>query len=230
MSVDGFETTFAANHLGHFLLANLLLERLRTNAPARIVVVSSGVHDPRRITGMPKPAVSDMATLAKTGGPNAGEFEGRLAYVNSKLCNLWFTYELARRLETAGLAGGERPISVNAYEPGLVPGSGLARDYPPALRFIWDRVLPAVSRVLSPIVPGLSSARMSGVALAAVVADPALERVSGKYFPSHTRWREEPSSPDSYDAGRARELWDASVEMTGLTPEESPLLSGTQSS
>lgn len=230
LSADGFETTFAANHLGHFLLTHLLLERLRANAPARIVVVSSGVHDPRRFTGMPKPAVSDMATLAKTGGPKAGAFEGRLAYVNSKLCNLWFTYELARRLEAAGLAGGERPISVNAYEPGLVPGSGLARDYPVALRFIWDRILPAVSGALSPIVPGLSTARKSGEALAAVVADPALERASGKYFPSHTRWREERSSPESYDADRARELWEASVAMTGLTSEESPVLQSAASS
>ena len=50
-SADGFELTFAVNHLGHFLLTNLLLERLRANAPARIVIVSSGVHDPQRFDG-----------------------------------------------------------------------------------------------------------------------------------------------------------------------------------
>ena len=93
-SADGFERTFAVNHLGHFLLVNLLLARLIANAPARIVIVASGVHDPTRRTGMPKPAIADLETLAATGGPRAGAFDGRLAYVNSKLCNLWFTYEL----------------------------------------------------------------------------------------------------------------------------------------
>ena len=68
-SPDGFECTFAVNHLGHFLLTHLLLIRLIAHAPARIIVVSSGVHDPKRSTGMPKPAMTDIATLATTGGP-----------------------------------------------------------------------------------------------------------------------------------------------------------------
>jgi NAD(P)-dependent dehydrogenase (short-subunit alcohol dehydrogenase family) len=63
-SAEGFELTFAVNHLGHFLLANLLLDRLRAHAPARIVVVASGVHDPALRTGMPKAAVADLDTLA----------------------------------------------------------------------------------------------------------------------------------------------------------------------
>jgi NAD(P)-dependent dehydrogenase (short-subunit alcohol dehydrogenase family) len=91
-SADGFELTFAVNHLGHFLLTNLLLRRLAANAPARIVVVASGVHDPKLRTGMPKPRITDVGALA------VAEVDGRLAYVRSKLCNLWFTYELARRL------------------------------------------------------------------------------------------------------------------------------------
>src|SRR6185295_8818891 len=101
LSADGYELTFAVNHLGHFLLTNLLLARLAQHAPARIVVVASGVHDPKLRTGMPKPDVADIATLAATGGPRAGTFDGRLAYVNSKLCNLWFTYELIRRIDAA---------------------------------------------------------------------------------------------------------------------------------
>src|SRR5262249_27991912 len=148
--------------LGHFLLANLLLARLQANAPARIVVVSSGVHDPKQATGMPKAAVSDFATLAATGGPRAGEFNGRLAYVNSKLCNLWFAYELARRLDAAG---GPQ-VSVIGWEPGLVPGSGLARDYPAALRFVWNGILPALAWTLSPFVAGINPAPKSGRSLA----------------------------------------------------------------
>jgi len=224
LTPDGFESTFAVNHLGHFLLTHLLLERLLANAPARIVVVSSGVHDPAMKTMMPHPAITDLETLAATGGPSREKFDGRVAYVNSKLCNLWFTYELARRLEAAKLGTGERPLSVNAYEPGLVPGSGLARDYPPVLRWLWDWVLPSVARVLSLRYPSINSASKSGAALARVVLDPALERSSGQYFPSHSRWQAAPSSDASYDTERARALWEESLRLTRLAPEESPLL------
>jgi len=222
LSPDGFELTFAVNHLGHFLLTNLLLARFLANAPARIVIVSSGVHDPKFRTGMPKPSIADLETLAATGGPRPGVFEGRLAYVNSKLCNLWFAYELVRRIDAAGL----RRVTVNAFDPGLVPGSGLARDYPPVLRFIWNRILPGVSRMLAPVVSTINPAWKAGRALAQLVLDPALEDVSGKYFPSHARWREAPSSEASYDVGQARALWEASIRMSGLTPAESPLLRG----
>ena len=223
-SADGFETTFAVNHLGHFLLANLLVTRLAAHAPARIVVVASGVHDPKIRTGMPKAHVGDLATLAATGGPRPDGFDGRLAYVNSKLCNLWFAYELDRRLAAAGFGNGAPRITVNGYDPGLVPGSGLARDYHPALRFVWDRILPGIARALSPIVAGINPAPKSGRALAALVTDPALAGVSAKYFPSHTRWRPAPSSDASYDVEQARALWDASVRIARLTSDESPLV------
>lgn len=222
-SADGYEMTFAVNHLGHFLLTNLLLTRLHANAPSRIVIVASGVHDPKMRTGMPKPAVSDVETLAATGGPRAGEFNGRLAYVNSKLCNLWFAYELQRRLAEKGLYREERPLTVNGYDPGLVPGSGLGRDYPRALQLVWDRVLPGVARALTTMVPTINPADKSGRALASLVVDPQLARVSGKYFPSHARWKEAPSSDASYDTDRARTLWVESVAMTGLTSAESPV-------
>ncbi len=209
LSSDGFELTFAANHLGHFLLTNLLLERLAANSPARIVVVSSGVHDPAMRTGMPKPAIGDLDTLAKTGGPTLGEFNGRLAYVNSKLCNLWFTYELNRRVDP-------HRVTVNAWEPGLVPGSGLARDYPPALQLIWNYVLPALAAVVSPFYPSISTARKSGESLARMVIDPVLADTSGCYFPAHAHWEETRSSDESYDVERARALWDASVRLSRL--------------
>jgi NAD(P)-dependent dehydrogenase (short-subunit alcohol dehydrogenase family) len=224
LTPDGFESTFAVNHLGHFLLTHLLLDRLLANAPARVVIVSSGVHDPAMKTMMPHPAIRDLDTLAETGGPDRKRFNGRVAYVNSKLCNLWFAYELIRRLEAAGLGRGERPLSVNAYEPGLVPGSGLARDYPPALRWIWDNVGPALANVLSQRWPTINPASKSGAALARVVLDPALERSSGRYFPSHSRWEAAPSSEASYDVDRAHALWEASLRLTKLTPAESPLL------
>jgi light-dependent protochlorophyllide reductase len=224
LSSDGYELTFAVNHLGHFLLTNLLLGRLRANAPARIVVVASGVHDPKLRTGMPKAAVADLSTLAATGGPRRDAFDGRLAYVNSKLCNLWFTYELVRRLAAAEGTGAQPHVTVNAFDPGLVPGSGLARDYPAALRFVWYRILPAVARALSPVLPTINPANKAGAALARLVTDPTLAGVSGQYFPSHARWRPAASSDASYDLQRARELWDASAVMTRLTAAESPLV------
>ena len=223
-SADGFESTFAVNHLGHFLLANLLVRRLAAHAPARIVVVASGVHDPKLRTGMPKADVGDLRTLAATGGPRPDGFDGRLAYVNSKLCNLWFAYELARRLDTDGFRNGALRITVNGYDPGLVPGSGLARDYHPALRFVWNRILPGIARALSPVVAGINPAPKAGRALATLVTDPALADTSARYFPSHTRWHAAPSSDASYDVERARALWEESVRLAGLTPDESPLV------
>ena len=223
LSSDGFERTMAVNHLGHFLLTNLLLRRLIATPPARIVIVSSGVHDGAQRTGMPKPAVTDMRTLIATGGPRAGEYDGRLAYVNSKLSNMWFVYELVRRLTSAQLSQDEKSLTVNGFDPGLVPGSGLARDYPPALRFVWDRLLPGVSKMLNPFIPQFSTAQKSGQTLARLVLDPALDGVSGKYFPSHARWQAAQSSKDSYDLIPARALWEESVRVTGLTPEDSPL-------
>ncbi len=221
-STDGFELSFAVNHLGHFLLTNLMLSRLAARAPARVVVVASGVHDPALRTGMPNPSWSDFETLARTGAPDSSRYNDRLAYVNSKLCNLWFAYELARRIEAAGLATVDKPISVNGFEPGLVPGSGLAREYPPVLRAIWEKALPAVAGALTRFVPGISTTRKSGAALARVVLNPELKTVSGNYYPSHTRWRLARSSADSYDTELAAQLWQASVEFSGLQPQETP--------
>jgi len=223
LSEDGYELTFAVNHLGHFLLTNLLLSRLASRAPSRIVIVSSGVHDPGRFTGMPKPKILDLETLAATGGATPGGFSGPLAYVNSKVCNLWFAYELARRLDAAGLSRSDRPIAVNSFDPGLVPGSGLAREYPPAARFVWESVMPAMASLLTRFVPGISTAPKSGSALAALVLEPRLGAAGARYYPSHTRWYETPSSDQSYDVVRARELWEASIRMTGLAAGESPL-------
>jgi NAD(P)-dependent dehydrogenase (short-subunit alcohol dehydrogenase family) len=221
---DGFERTFAVNHLGHFLLVNLLMRRLAAHVPARVMIVASGVHDPKLRTGMPKPDVGHFDALAQSGGAKPDVFDARLAYVNSKLCNLWFAYELIRRLTAAGLSTKDRPLSVNAYEPGLVPGSGLAREYHPALRWLWMHVMPAMARAATRFTPSVNTADKAGEALARLVLDPSLERISGKYFPSHARWGEAPSSDASYDQARAAALWDASVRMTRLTPDESPLV------
>ena len=97
---DGYETTFAVNHLGHFLLVNLLLRYLDDHA--RIVVVSSGTHNPDQFTGMPKPDYTDAASAARREPSTDSGNAGRRAYTTSKLCNVMFTYELSRRLKAEG--------------------------------------------------------------------------------------------------------------------------------
>src|SRR6478736_270684 len=122
-SADGFELTFAVNHLGHFALVCGLLEQLAH--PARIVVVSSDTHDPARRTAMPTPRYTsaDELAMASSEPGEPPQTAGRRRYTTSKLCNLLFAYELDRRLDHG--------VTVNAFDPGLMPGSGLARDYPP---------------------------------------------------------------------------------------------------
>jgi len=206
---DGYETTFAVNHLGHFLLVNLLLRHL--NDRARIVVVSSGTHNPDQFTGMPKPDYRDAISLAKPELSTDPSNAGRRAYTTSKLCNIMFTYELSRRLK----AEGHDKICANAFDPGLMPGTGLARDYRPFQKFIWNFVLPALR-----VIPGVNSTSKSGIDLARLVLDSGLEGVSGKYFVGR---RSVPSSKESYDERKAAELWESSVTMVRLKPEETIL-------
>jgi hypothetical protein len=84
-------------------------------------------------------------------------------------------------------------------------------------------VMPAMAAGLTRFVPGISTAEKSGAALADLVLDPNKAASGARYYPSHTRWCETPSSNQSYDAARSRELWEASIAMTRLAPGESPL-------
>ena len=219
---DGLERTFAANHLGHFLLANLLLGRVRCAPPAHVLVVSSAVHDPRRFTLMPRPHPGDPEGLARDGVTTRGRFDGRRTYATSKLCNLWFAYELARRATGTLRRGSATPLRVTAFDPGLVPGSGLARHLGPLAHATWSRVLPLATLPLAPFFPTIGSLRRSGRALARLVLAPPSAGPTATYVASHTRWRESASSRDSYDAQRARDLWETSVRLSGLRPGESP--------
>ncbi len=212
LTVDGFETTFGVNHLGHFLLVNLLISGLV--APARVAIVASGVHDPAQRTRMPEPAWNDPNALARGElGPAAAQdspsVDIRRRYTTSKLANVYFAYGLARRLPTG--------VTVNAFDPGLMPGTGLAREYPPPIRWLWFRVLPRVIPLLRRLVaPNIHTANESGAALARLILDPALAATNGRYFEG---LREIRSSDDSYDETRADELWRASAALTGLGPE-----------
>jgi hypothetical protein len=97
-----------------------------------------------------------------------------------------------------------------------MPGTGLARDYGPFQKFLWNFVLPALR-----ILPGVNGTNKSGNNLARLALDPELEGVSGKYFVGR---KSVPSSKDSYDERKAAELWESSVSMVHLKPQETILL------
>ncbi len=230
---DGFETTFGVNCLGHFLLVNMLLRQLV--APARIVFVSSDAHIPAskktfmsRLIAATPPRYRDARALAwPEKYPDAEERNespqvvGMRRYSTSKLCDVLYAYELSRRLQSEGYSTPEHPITVNAFNPGLTPGTGLSRDYGAFMRFGWNVFLP----LLRPMMPGVKSPDASGKALARLVLDPSLEKISGKYFDG---MEERASSQESYDQQKAQELWETSAELVKLQPTETILRVGAR--
>jgi NAD(P)-dependent dehydrogenase (short-subunit alcohol dehydrogenase family) len=219
-SADGYEVMFAVNHLGHFSLVNLLLDRLEP--PARILFVSSGAHNLTEAQGpMQPPHYVKAAWLAHPeldpDLPTDDTLAAGQAYATSKLCNLLCAYELARRLEVSGLCTPEQPITVNAFAPGLVAGTGLGRDEKAWTRFVWHFILPVMSRLLG---FGRSPAE-AGADLAYLATASELAGVTGKYFSGRQAVA---SSAESHDRGKAADLWQTSIELSRLQPGESPLI------
>ena len=174
---DGLESTFAINHLAYFLLTNLLLDLIKQSAPARIVNVSSTVH---------KSATIDFDDLQ--GERSYGAMR---AYGQSKLANVLFTYELARRLE------GTR-VTVNCLHPGVI-ATNIFRDI--------SGVVGAAARLF------LKSPRRGAETSVYLAASPEVEGVTGKYFDDRRAAR---SSPESYDEAKAERLWQVSERLTNL--------------
>lgn len=205
---DGMDTTFVVNHLAQFLLIHLLLPAMRT--PGRIVLVASDTHDPVRHTGMPAPHYTDAHSLAYPAAEETDDAAliGRRRYTTSKLCNVLTAYELDRRLAAGEF--GPATVTVNSFDPGLMPGTGLARDYSGIQAFAWRYLLPALT-----LIPGINvhTPTRSARALARLITDPALENTSGRYFSGN---RETRSSADSYDRAKAADLWDTSMALVGL--------------
>jgi NAD(P)-dependent dehydrogenase (short-subunit alcohol dehydrogenase family) len=220
--------TLGVNCLGHFLLVNLLLRSLVP--PARIVFVSSTSHDPdrpktlmTRLMGLIPPHYSDASALAwperssqGTGQNESPRVVGMRRYATSKLCVVFYAYELARRLQAQGYSTPEHPITVNAFNPGTTPGTELARDASPISRFAWTVVL----LLLLPLFPNLTGQQAAGQALARLVLDPGLQNVTGKYFEG---MQERASSRESYDQSKAVQLWETSASLVHLQSDETSL-------
>ena len=184
-TVDGYEMTFALNHLAYFLLTNLLNESLKASGKARIINVSSGAH-----SGCLKINFDDLQF--KKG------YIGKKAYEHSKLANILFTYELARRLKGTG-------IIVNAVHPG-----GVITNFCKNNGWVsWAKHV--VAHLLARNLVGPTEGAKTSVYLA---TSPDVEGVSGRYF---SNLKETHSSNASYDEDAARRLWDVSLELTGLS-------------
>jgi len=182
VTVDGYELTFAFNHLSYFLLTNMLLETLKASAPARIVNVSSGAHSFGRM---------NFADLQMS---RDYEYGGGRAYGQSKLANLLFTYELARRLAGTG-------VTVNAVNPGTVAtgfgenNSGLMK----AAMVLYHRFS------LTP--------EQGADTLVYLAASPEVEGITGKYW---IKRKPAASSRASYEESDQKHLWEISAQLTGL--------------
>ena len=180
LSVDGIEMTFALNHLAGFLLTNLLLDTLKASAPARIINVSSNAHASGKIE-------FDNLQGEREYGPRA--------YDNSKLANILFTMELARRLE------GTR-VTANALHPGFV-ATGFAKNNGKLIAALVSLITPLVAR--SPAKGAETSVYLA--------SSPSVEGITGKYFyDSHII----PPAPQATDMVVARKLWDVSAQMAHL--------------
>ena len=190
-TADGFELTFGTNHLGHFLLTNLLLENLKQSAPARVITVSSELHNPAYAGGPPPDFDYDNLKGEKYYNP-------QVFYRNSKLANMWFAYELQRRLAGTG-------VTSNAVCPGFVPEAIAARRKSPLAKFFYAQLLARM-----PFARSLEQASDSYMVAA---TDPALEGVGGKFI---VDGKEKRSSDDSYDEEKARRLWERSEAWCGL--------------
>ena len=177
---DKIEETFALNHLSYFLLTNLLLERIIASAPARIINVSSGSH------------YDGLINFTDIQGER--HYSGYIAYAQSKLANVLFTYELARRLKGTD-------VTANALHPGFVAsrfgqGNGLVVNTAMHIAHLF---------AISP-----DQGAETSIYLA---SSPDVERMTGKYF---SRKQAVESSEASYIIQDQHTLWELSSQMTGI--------------
>jgi retinol dehydrogenase 14 len=181
VTADGLEQTFALNHLAPFLLTNLLLERLRASAPARVVTVSSGAHATGRI---------DFADLQ-----GSAAYSGQRAYSASKLANIMFTYELARRLDGTG-------VTANVLHPGVVRTNFGAEDQA------------GIKAILPLLRPFLKSPAAGAATTIYLASSTQVDGVTGRYFANR---KPKTSAKASYDTAAAARLWNVSADLVGLT-------------
>jgi hypothetical protein len=153
--------------------------------------------------------------LAHPKGEALMVVDGRQRYTNSKLCNVLWTYALARRLEK--LPAGKK-WTVAALDPGLMPGTGLAREYNAFLRFVWKRILPLTIPLLRILVHhNVHRPQESGASLAWIALNPEKEGASGVYYEARKQIK---SSVDSYDEAKQEDLWAWTIKTVAIDDRE----------
>jgi retinol dehydrogenase-14 len=186
VTADGLEHTFAVNHLAPFLLTHLLLDRLIASAPARIVTVSSGAQA--------------MGRIDFDDPQGERSYSGQRAYNQSKLANVMFTYELARRLAGIG-------VTATVVHPGVVRTAFGAED--PAR---WQRVFLPLVR------PFLRTPDQGARTSIYLASSSEVDGVTGRYFANR---KPKTSSRASYDTAAQARLWQISTDLAGLTTPSS---------
>ncbi len=181
-TADGLERTFALNHLAPFLLTNLLLPTLQASGPARIVTVASDAH---------RGASLNFNDLQHDNG----RYRSFQVYGQSKLANILFTYELARRIKDAN-------VTANTLHPGFV-----ASNFGKSEGGIWKPVF----TMLRPFMINADRGAETSVYLA---SSPEVEAISGQYF---VKCKPARSSRQSYDEAAQRRLWEISERLTGIS-------------
>eukprot|EP00542_Grammatophora_oceanica_P013076 CAMPEP_0194033594 /NCGR_PEP_ID=MMETSP0009_2-20130614/6225_1 /TAXON_ID=210454 /ORGANISM="Grammatophora oceanica, Strain CCMP 410" /LENGTH=313 /DNA_ID=CAMNT_0038674309 /DNA_START=72 /DNA_END=1013 /DNA_ORIENTATION=- len=194
---DGLEEIVGVNHFGHFLLTQLLMDDIKKAPSARVVLVASSLHD----LGKDNLVLPDFPDgLLQT----ADKFDGMLAYRASKLCNIWFAYELQRKLS-------DSDVVANAVSPGFIPSTGLSRNAGAAALFFLRYVLDPLRRL--GIGPTSSPEDGAKVIVDAATSESGDAKKGGMYLrlkKDGTTVEAVKSSAESYDEDKAAKLWELS--------------------
>mmetsp|Transcript_29137 Transcript_29137/g.58132 ORF Transcript_29137/g.58132 Transcript_29137/m.58132 type:complete len:454 (-) Transcript_29137:18-1379(-) len=223
---QGFELTVGTNHLGHFYLNHLMMPLIEKEG-GRIVVTASGVHDPESPGGAQgeKATLGDLSGLENAVANNSKQFDmvdGRpfnadKAYKDSKLCNVLFTRELQRRLN----ASGSSSIYVNAFNPGLIVGTGLFRDQNQVFTKLFDVAATNVLKVGE-------TTHWGGGALEYMTLSEKVGEKGGLYYtspPGSSKFGDaafdrefdvSEVSKEARDDDKAKRLWELSEKLVGI--------------
>lgn len=215
-SPEGYELSVATNHLGHFLLCNLMLEDLKHSADPRLVILGTVTHNPDELGGKipPRPDLGNFEGFeagfkAPISMIDGKKFEPVKAYKDSKVCNVLTMRELHRRYHDA------TGITFSSLYPGCVADTPLFRNHYP----LFQKIFPWFQKNIT---GGYVSQELSGERVAMVVADPEYKQ-SGAYWSWGNRQKKEGKSfvqkvsPQARDDEKADRMWDLSAKLVGLS-------------
>jgi protochlorophyllide reductase len=222
-SEDGYELSVATNHLGHFLLCNLMLEDLQKSSAneARLIILGTVTANPKELGGkIPIPAPPDLGDLkgfeegfkAPISMINGKKFKAGKAYKDSKLCNVLTMRELHRRYHDS------TGIVFSSLYPGCVAETALFRNH----YSLFQKIFPLFQKNIT---GGYVSEELAGERVAAVVAEPEYNK-SGSYYSWGNRQKEgrksfvQEVSNEALDDDKAQRLWELSAKLVGIAPEQ----------